>query len=138
MLLAGGCGCDEVPLVGTAFTRSDGTATVSGTVSVDAPEGRQFELFVSPMAGFTLGVVPDNLFEAPHTCGNSFDFEIKQLRAGSYLISARVQSAEQMDGADIQYDFEGWYGGTSSADAMLLEVEDGASLDGIDFSLQPL
>ena len=90
------------------------------------------------MAGFNLGVVPDNLFEAPHTCGGSFDFEIQQLRAGAELSSARVQSAEQMDGADIQYDFEGWYGGASQADAMLLEVTDGASVTGIDFSLQPL
>jgi hypothetical protein len=138
LLLAGGCGCEDATLVGTAFSRSDGTATVSGTVSVDAPEGRQIELFVSPMAGFNLGVVPDNIFDAPHTCGGSFDFEIQLLRADSYLISARVQSAKQMEGADIQYDYEGWYGGSSASDATLLVVEDGESLTDIDFTLQAL
>jgi hypothetical protein len=137
VLLGTGCGCEDATLTGTAFSRSDGTATILGHVTVDAPEGRQIEVFVSPMAGFNVGVLANDLLESPKTCGGSFDFEIQSLRADSYLFSARVQSADQTQG-DIQYDYEGWYGGSSSADATLVVVEDGAVLTDIDFTLSAL
>ena len=135
----GGSSCEPAEVVGTAFTLDDGTATVSGTVTLpaDAPDGRAIEVFVHKGGG-AFGVIGESLVDQQHTCGDSFTFAIEQLEAGTYSLSARLQLPS--DKEEIVYDHIGFYGGTVEdpvidyLDATEITVTT-EKLTGIDFGL---
>jgi len=135
--LATGCGCEEANLSGTVFTRNTGTASIVGTVTArGAPEDRQIEIMIAPEGtGARYGVIPDDLFDGPTTCGDTFGYQIHNLDPGSYKILGKVEVA----GGDAS-EYEGWYAGGGSvvvtvAAATAVVVGDGEMVTAVDFEL---
>ena len=135
--LAGGCGCEDANLSGTVFTRNNGTASITGTITArGAPEERQIEIMIAPEGtGARYGVIPDDLFDAPTTCGDTFGFQIHNLDAGSYKVLGKVEVA----GGDAS-EYEGWFSGGSGivvtvGTATAVVVGDGEAITDVDFEL---
>lgn len=135
--LAAGCGCDEVNLSGTVFTRNTGTASISGTITAPgAPEDRQIEIMIAPEGtGARYGVIPDDLFDAPTTCGDTIHYEVHNLDAGSYKVLGKIEVA----GAEAS-EYEGWFSGgggvvVTVGTATAVVVGEGEALTEIDFEL---
>ena len=136
-VLATGCGCDDANLVGTVFTRNGGTAVIEGTITAQgAPEDRQIEIMIAPGGtGARYGVIPDDLRNAPTTCGDTIHFQIHDLVAGSYKILGKIEVA----GGETS-EYEGWFAGGGSVVvtvglATAVVVGDGETLSGVDFAL---
>jgi hypothetical protein len=83
-------GCGEV-FSGTAFTLDEGTATVTGHIEwpEEVEEGMNLEVLVGD-AGMSAGVIAENVFDTPQTCGGGIDYEILQLEPGTYTIETRI------------------------------------------------
>lgn len=135
--LAGGCGCDEANLIGTVFAHDDGTSSISGTITArGAPEDRQIEIMIAPEGtGARYGVIPDDLFTAPTTCGDTIRYEVHNLDAGSYKILGKVE----VSGGEAS-EYEGWFAGGGSVvvtvgAATAVILGDGQVVADVDFEL---
>jgi hypothetical protein len=137
-LFATGCGCDDANLVGTVFAHDDGTSSISGIVTArGAPEDRQIEIMIAPEGtGARYGVIPDNLFDAPTTCGDTFRYEIRNLDPGSYKVLGKIE----VPSGDAS-EYEGWFAGGASTvvvtvgAATAVPVGDGEAVTDVDFEL---
>lgn len=137
LTLATGCGCDEANLIGTVFTRNGGTGIIEGTITArGAPEDRQIEIMIAPEGtGARYGVIPDDVFDGPTTCGDTIRYQIHDLTPGSYKILGKVEVA----GSEAS-EYEGWYAGGGSVVvtvgmATAVVVGDGESVPNVDFEL---
>ncbi len=137
MGLATGCGCEEPNLSGTVFTRNTGTGSIEGTITAPgAPEDRQIEIMIAPEGtGARYGVIPDDLFNAPTTCGDTIRYQIHDLDPGSYKILGKVEVA----GGEAS-EYEGWFSGGAGVVvtvgmATAVVLGDGEALVDVDFEL---
>ncbi len=135
--LATGCDCDEANLSGTVFTRNTGTASISGTITArGAPEDRQIEIMIAPEGtGARYGVIPDDLFDAPTSCGDTLRYQVHNLTAGAYKILGKIEVA----GGDAS-EYEGWFSGgggvvVTLGTATAVVVGDGEAITDLDFEL---
>ena len=116
---AASCGAD---VAGAVFGLSQGTATVSGTVTLppNTAAGLSINLMlVEEGQPGRRGVVPDftnlNCLMGLKTKGTSFTYQIQSLEAGSYQLHLKLKDDSDVDVYDQTSDF-------------VLKVEDGAMM----------
>ena len=89
-----GCGSDCAPLVQGSPFGQDGTAVIRGAATIPdtIDGGLQMQLLIAEQAsGVRVGVIPENLFESPRTCGSTeLDYEITRVEAGTYSIFMEI------------------------------------------------
>jgi hypothetical protein len=100
------CGCDSPQEVGSPFGHQ-GTATITGTATIASRPGDGLHLqFLLVDGGLGIGVLPDNLFDQASTCGDTIEFEIQDVEAGTYTLALHLRDPDidPVDDADLVYD----------------------------------
>lgn len=97
-----GSDCERLVVEGTPFSFT-GSAVVSGvgTLPLGVPDGFSLQLLLEQGA-VSYGVLPENLFANDLTCGQSFDYTVMGLTAGTYTLGFEA-SAPGNDSLEPDY-----------------------------------